>query len=140
MMDAGTLPAAGCESQGGVCLPQGSCAGAGGTVGSLGGCAFSDGPAECCIPAAPTGSRSSCAGYGGVCAPIGGCDDSGGYFAASSDAGTEPMCAGAPEYACCVPHAQCGADTLTCCSGGATFSPACDMGVLFCYVGTPCNP
>jgi hypothetical protein len=115
-------------------MPQGACAQAGGTVpaSSPAGCFFSDGPAECCVPPAAEPSPTTCAQAGGLCAPIGGCLDAGGYFT-STNAG----CNAGGSYACCVPHAQCGEQTIDCCTDMTIYRPACDGGKLVCTLGMP---
>lgn len=127
-------PAAVCGMAGGICVGQDTCAMAGGTVAadSPGGCFFDDGPAECCIPPAPKPGAMTCADAGGLCAPIGGCLDAGGYLT-SNDAGCEFQ----GNFACCVPQAQCGPQTIECCTDSAVYNPTCDDGMFVCLDGMP---
>ena len=135
MGGAGGGPSAlACQMAGGICLPQGACATANGTVAAMSpaGCAFDDGPAECCVPPAPKMNPATCAEAGGLCAPIGGCLDAGGYFT-STNAG----CAMGASFTCCVPHGQCGDQTIECCEPQTVYNPSCDKGMFVCQFGMP---
>jgi len=134
--DAGPWPAAGCETSGGICLSSGTCATAGGTVVALGGCTFSDGAAECCVPPRPAENPTTCATEGGLCAPIGGCLEAGGWLSYSPDGGGE-LCPFNGNFACCVPHTQCGNATADCCAWPTIYTQACFDGVLSCPFGSP---
>lgn len=133
-MGGGGPSALACQMAGGICLPQGACAPAGGTVaaGSPAGCFFDDGAAECCVPTDPKMNPTTCAEAGGLCAPIGGCLDAGGYFTS-----TTTGCDMGASYTCCVPHKQCGDQTIDCCEPQTVYNPSCDNGKFVCQVGMP---
>jgi hypothetical protein len=133
--DAGTWPAEGCEISGGICMASGTCVSAGGTVVATGGCTFSDGPAECCVPPPPSEEPTTCSAEGGLCAPIGGCLEAGGWL--SYGLNGDALCPFDGDFACCVPHAQCGNATMDCCAWPTIYTQACFDGVLFCAVGSP---
>lgn len=133
-MGGGGPSALACQMAGGICIAAGTCTPAGGTVAatSPGGCFFDDGPAECCVPTDPKMNPTTCAEAGGLCAPIGGCLDAGGYFSP-----TTTGCDMGPSFTCCVPHKQCGEQTIECCQPPTVFNPSCENGMFVCQFGMP---
>jgi hypothetical protein len=116
-----------CVKNGGLCLPAGECVPSGGQV--TGGCFFGQGDAECCQGSPPQPSADDCEGQGGLCVVASDCVPGKGYFTVKGAS------CGAPDHACCVPHAVCGDATFECCgtnAGGYRYPETCDNGVIGC--------